>query len=445
MNELRNIISYSLPHIVFLATIFFFHFKDKNKKINESVNGIILKFSFVYSAIFAGLVFLSGTIFKEFFFGFIRIHNYALPVFFISFIIWRLIQGKQHSIHLNLDPYKDLKDIINTIVGNPNFIESLRKGLPTGQDDKNYGFDFIPFIKDQIEQQKDEYEQSAKLFLKWTIGLGILFIVIISYLGFIIINDTFTESNQVLKEVNSKLEDLTQELRLQNPTLTNNKTFESIKSELLDYNSFSDSRNLKIEELIQTIQVGIYSAIKSNDVDILIDTLSEVANQIPEEDLKFKNLISNSVISLQDFKQDQQNATIDIRNTLGSLSQIIGKKEKILESNGVKDLIKRLSISIVIASFFLSILRFLAGLYRNHHNKMVSAQNDIIDLFKFYVGYKSSPENSKERKVVYEQFMHKYNISSEVSLDTSDKTEQKLSKQEIELFKSIISQIIKRP
>ncbi|CCN35039.1 conserved hypothetical protein [Vibrio nigripulchritudo AM115] len=71
------------------------------------------------------------------------------------------------------------------------------------------------------------------------------------------------------------------------------------------------------------------------------------------------------------------------------------------------DLIKRLSISLIVATFFIAILRYLSNLYRSHYAELIKTEEQDMFIRKFYVAYKGSSDDNSSKDKIVEAFLSK--------------------------------------
>jgi hypothetical protein len=114
------------------------------------------------------------------------------------------------------------------------------------------------------------------------------------------------------------------------------------------------------------------------------------------------------------------------------------KKETDKDLFNLSELIKRLAIGVIICSFFLVVLRYSAQIYKEHHEQMLKAEMDELNIRKYYVALKSSGDAIPLRKQSIESlFQNSINGQGNVK-DT------KMSPQEASIIKELISAVSKK-
>jgi hypothetical protein len=146
--------------------------------------------------------------------------------------------------------------------------------------------------------------------------------------------------------------------------------------------------------------------------------------------------------SIENFKQSKENALQEIKTKTNDIFNEIKNVEKELEKNENKipELLKRLILSLVIATFFIAILRYVAKLYQNSHNEMLRAEMDDIAIRKIYVALKASILKDEDRKIVISNLMNENDYKDKID----DSESFNLTKEESGFLKEIISAILKK-
>lgn len=92
------------------------------------------------------------------------------------------------------------------------------------------------------------------------------------------------------------------------------------------------------------------------------------------------------------------------------------------------ELIKRVTVGLVVATFLFGILRYLAGLYRAHYDEMVIAQREEILVRKFYIAFKGCEGSRETQSQIAIAFMRGIeqagaSLSKSTDSDTKDKVD----------------------
>lgn len=102
----------------------------------------------------------------------------------------------------------------------------------------------------------------------------------------------------------------------------------------------------------------------------------------------------------------QSVAVPELNSRIQELRALVPKAEEALNKpeNRLPEIIKRLALGIVIATFFLALLRYMGTLYRTRYQQVLAAENDDFMIRRFYVAFKSS-EASTSSERLYSQLL----------------------------------------
>lgn len=102
---------------------------------------------------------------------------------------------------------------------------------------------------------------------------------------------------------------------------------------------------------------------------------------------------------------------------------------------------KRLAVGLVVATFFLAILRYFSNLYLRHHEHELKAVYDDDLVRRFCVAYKSSADNDDQRRAVLTTFIS--GVKNESSNSKHDSSNP-ITKQELDVFKELLAALSKK-
>ncbi len=358
----------------------------------------------------------------------------------ITIIIFRILI-KEYNDRERIVTREDTQLIVRNIFESLDFYTALTHVLPKGNKDEDYGLDYIPFMLAELQEKRKRFEKSSNQYLGATIFLSFVFIVTLFLFGYLLLNESSTGTYNELQEVNDELNQNTKLLNELNINLGTNNYFYDNNKELLEnleINSNSETRSdielfvakntfivdkdirkfkaklIEIEELARTERT---SKLQSERLNIITTILSKIRTFEKDKEEAIPLILSNQKI---------------ITNRLNNITSELRKP-----SNIQNELLKRLILSLVITTLFLVILRYFKGLYQNHYQEMLKAEEQDLLIRKFYVSLKNSENNSDLRKQVVVNFMKE-------STSNVEDTKQNLSKVESETLKDIVGAILKK-
>ena len=285
------------------------------------------------------------------------------------------------------------------VLNSNEFITAFESSLPKGEKDEEFGIDYIPFILRNIEIRRKRFTKSANLFLTVTLGLGILLTLILIFFGYVLLNDSAIGDTRRLKILVDEVQSLNENLSLRDyylrPVAVANggaytdNVIQPLR--LLRSNARSeDDSGVPIETPVsKQLDNTIFNIESTNDYDRLSSDLDSMISDPSFKDVR-EELIKIRAKKLEIDADKARNLTklellpVQIETIIPELrSELTGDQFK------TSELIKRISIGLVIGTFFLSVLRYFAKLYSEHQRQVVKAENDELAVRKFYVVYKS--------------------------------------------------------
>lgn len=349
--------------------------------------------------------------------------------------------GKTHQA-TNEATNNQVEDFVKKVFTNEKFYTAFSVTLPKGEEDKDLGLDYIPFILQNIENKRKRFKDSSNRFLITTLALGFSFIIIAIYFGYILLNDSSVGISKSVRELKTEM-------------ATANENLSQIQDKDIEQTLFTKYA-LNLNQVSQSLsekgtvsKPGIYYFLnsiakfrKDKNFELLFNatknTLDSLGNNI---NTNYGADISKVKSQLENYKASLDYAKANYNLATQELISIFPKIHQEIESpkNQLSELIKRLILSIVIISFFLAILRYVAKLYTNTYNLMIQAENEDLAIRKFYVALKNTDKNQDERKIVIENLLDI--IKPRPQPDSSDLN---LSKDETGIIKTILNNMLKK-
>lgn len=149
--------------------------------------------------------------------------------------------------------------------------------------------------------------------------------------------------------------------------------------------------------------------------------------------------IRNVCEKIEDYQKELEKIKLNLYHSTNEIQKLIPQIQNEIEKpqNKLYEMIKRLILSVVIISFFLAILRYIAKLYQYNYSLMVQAENEDLLIRKFYVSLKNTDKNNEERMIVLRSFLKEFEL--EVNKDSST-----LSKEDAGMLKELINNLLKK-
>jgi len=315
---------------------------------------------------------------------------------------------------------KEISQFLDSLFNSENYYTYISTSLPKGEKDSEYGIDYIPFMLDNLRLQKKNFKTTSNVFLTSTIILSLIFSSILIYFGNILVKDDSVGLNKSMETINTEI-----------PILLNNlsvlKNEETIASDSKIFNSINtlneDISNLKNDfqekgyeikkELNLKQPATIYDIPASfPEIDSFLRESDSIKNLIPDNanNKDTKERITEEIQSIRNQKLslikertqiDQlisnYNLTLNELNT--EINAIRTDFQDLKNKNSLAEFFKRLSIGLIIATFFLAILKFSANLYRENYNQMTQTQSLDLEIRRLYIAFKNM-DNEESRKIV---------------------------------------------
>lgn len=401
-------------------------------------------------------------------------------LFFFFAQLSQLIFSKSiHAAEVEKEISKfSIKEVVEKIFDSTDFIKILQTALPIGEPDKEYGFDFVPFLLRDSHEKRGRYSKMATIFLASMITATIIFSGVIMYYGYILINNdsvgyrkeivklreevkithnSYSEYDEnfnikllgvenSLKDVisyigisNSKSKDRKDEFERKNTSIFTLVFKNEIIAEL---NSLLDSVNIenikKIEKTISKIEERCRAKFLQNSDNgdnnsrpALIETDFTIDGKIVKKISKLREQVSEIVTSLS-YYSNRIDKSLD---TIEELKLSLNEKKELAPSN-LAEIFKRIFTGVVVVSFLLTVLRFITNQYKKNYEKVLAVDEESSLIQKFYVAYKSS-QTDEQREVAILKL-----------LEIPNKPELKIEKStgylDNEMLKEILSTISKK-
>ncbi|CCN82436.1 hypothetical protein VIBNISFn27_940087 [Vibrio nigripulchritudo SFn27] len=330
--------------------------------------------------------------------------KYILHTFLAVVIFWSIFYSKIKEIN-KADQSKYIEDIVCETLDSKEFATALRTSLPRGENDNKNGLDFIPFLLHRLDEKRISYQKSTNRFLISLISMGLVFIFTISFFGYIIINTSSSGVYKYTSILSNEIDAISINIHNSNKSLLNYLQNEGIKTENIPID-LKDGELLKARSKIdELIGLGYAINLKYYLYELPEKKFNKTSNQKIEDNLTMSKVIKKIDIYLDSLvynKAEIENALELAQKASEEIIEEIHKPEFLRD-----DLIKRLSISLIVATFFIAILRYLSNLYRSHYAELIKTEEQDMFIRKFYVAYKGSSDDNSSKDKIVEAFLSK--------------------------------------
>lgn len=299
-----------------------------------------------------------------------------------------------------------LRESVATILDSDDFLTALRSTLPKGIDDEKFGLDYIPFMLNSIDERRKRAIKSARFFLIATVSSAVVFSVIVMYFGYILVNESSAGAAKSLADIKSSVESINNSMNLLLPNYYGNPDFQkNVAPALARLEQLApDDKNVTQQNETRD---ALTQARKTGDFVSLENRLGSIKVAEGTQTSDFGRALSDAISALQRFSSETRVAVSDLSFRIQELGKLIPNADAVISKpeNRVPEILKRLALGLVIATFFLALLRYMGGLYRTRYLQVLAAENDDFAIRRFYVAFKSSTANDDQRKAVLSGFM----------------------------------------
>lgn len=427
-------------------------FQRKNKQVisKKEIRRIffLIIIYFIFKIIFASTIFIGEQRiieqYKLVFSPILIIFDFIPIYLFFIFLRSKLVANK---VLLNGD-IPSLVDAVKNIFNSNEFYSAISNVLPKGENDRKYGLDYIPYMLQNTEARRKRFKKTSTTFLVLTISLSLLFVVIVVFFAYLLIDETVSGKYRIFVELNDSINEFEQIAHRLPRNIFDDSQFTNETGDYVlfiknyDPTSFSEVGIQAVQKIL--VELSIFE--NRHNLDNFYSNIAKLYNSFPKSDFEknreyFQN-IGKLMEYLQTYQQLRKNDPEEIVRISDSLRRMINQANKeIVDDPNAKqnDLIKRLVLSVVVVSFLIMILRYVRNLYQNHYNEMIKAENQDLMIRKFYITLKSSEGNVEERKLVLSSF-----LSDVQTIENIPKAKAKSKKTENEIIKDILDIIMKK-
>jgi hypothetical protein len=328
------------------------------------------------------------------------------------------------------------------------------------------GLSHIPFLLTNIEERRNRFQKTSDSFLKMMISVGLILSTILTFFTYVLLSDESFGPSKVLGELVSVTEKSLVELGPVTPLEEDwnlKKILAGYKGDYPDVPEKYSISSLTIEALIREgVSLKLLDSLKeikdfeysklddfekkinslqnititTLDKNLVIDYASFGAKSLKfdEEDVDdldslekyfdalekhmnfnlkswdgyFAYFVDSRHTALKWYITERRSESY-FRNYIRKLDKLAEVAEERLEKDDIQisEFLKRLSLGIIISTFFLTIMKFFGNLYNEHHRQVLLAELDDLKIRRFYVSFKSSKDDAEpgQKSGIIKSFM----------------------------------------
>lgn len=268
-----------------------------------------------------------------------------------------------------------------------NFLTILRSALPQPKPEDHLGFANIPYVLYAIDARRTKSMRARSLFLALTVTFALLFAAALLGLGVTLIDDTILGRGRPIAALANDAHQIQQALK---GSLSTSIAVPEIHNRLLeDHRELTDVPKSLVEQARwNVIEPAFARFLRSPSTDTLTALAAALDTQPSIEPSSQYGLIHARARAKS---QDAVNTISALSNSLhsatGRLEQVINDAQRALDDKDARlaELIRRLGVGLVVATFFLAILRYLARLYTQNRDEVLWADAEELAVRRFTI------------------------------------------------------------
>lgn len=326
---------------------------------------------------------------------------------------------------------------VNEILNSNSFITALNESLPRGIDDAEYGLDSVPYLLSSIRMRRERLDRSTRGFLRLTVIAATATALIISFFAWILVNDESVGAPKALRALRENAESMATSLRYLNTDYRATKEFTHL-TQAIDANA--DAENIPTKAKLQAI---LRRATASESATDLLAALRLAGGELRYDTPSYGNNIDNAIETLDTQNRERLAVLANVRQLQPRLSGLIDRVSEELgkDQNRIAEVVRRIALGLIVATFFLAIVRFVANLYRAEYNQLLRADFDDMLVRSFYVTFKASEGMGNQRAAVLSSYISALSTFAPPKVTAEEKV---LSKEDSDLLKEILAAAAKK-
>ncbi|MGA8808269.1 MAG: hypothetical protein WB973_10365 [Thermoanaerobaculia bacterium] len=333
------------------------------------------------------------------------------------------------------------RDAIDTyvkeILDSNSFMTALNESLPRGADDAEYGLDSVPYLLSSIRSRRERLNRSTRGFLRLTVIAATATALIISFFAWVLVNDESVGAPRALRSLRESTDSLATSLRYLNSDYRGSTEFARLTRAI---NGKVDPANVPIKAKLQAI---LRNAAAGEPLSDFITALRPVAGELRYDTPRYGSDVDSAMEALDAQNTERRAALERIEQLQPRLSGLIDRVSEELgkDQNRIAEVVRRIALGLIVSTFFLAIVRFVANLYRADYNQLLRADFDDMLVRSFYVTFKASEGMGNQRAAVLSSYISALSTFAPLQAAAEEKG---LSKEDSDLLKEILAAAAKK-
>lgn len=289
---------------------------------------------------------------------------------------------------------------------------SLRTSLPIGKSDEEFGFDYIPHMLRGVEERRARFEKSSYRFLGLTIGLAIVFAAVVVVLAYVVVAEASVGTPARVRQLETDLRSLKNAQDSLSNSLSDASVMQFVDGKVRDvfgFRTLAPGGQNGSELSRGSVREKINESIRVDSTQPILQLVTEYLQTLDESAKKslFAAQLDGLPAAIGTFLLEKKTASDRVAQFINDLEQqlVTFKAFGTDESNRFDELLRRIFVGVVVVGFLLAILRYVAGIYQEHHRQRLLADEDNRTLRRFYVAFKCSGEDSRLKAQAVRQLM----------------------------------------
>lgn len=316
---------------------------------------------------------------------------------------------------------------------------------PVGNGMWNMGLTISPFMLASIRDRRERFRRESTRFLIGSVTLGVAFAGVVFVFGLIVVNDDFAGTPRLLGKVSRELESSRVALATFEGSMPGESTFQRIVVPQLDtLTQLTPGENNRATAVrLNALIANSRSAAQSFVLDSAVrQELQKISSRTPSE-ARYAAALSNLGNALRQYSHTLDGALQQMSTASNNLNATLPQLRAAVENDDARiaELIKRIAVGIIVCTFFLTILRFVANIYRTKDAEMIRAEIEDLRVRRFYVGIRTSAERPEDLRAIITSFL---SGESGYPATSTAPASSELSKEEAGVLKDFIQALLKK-
>lgn len=305
-----------------------------------------------------------------------------------------------------------VNDLVAKAFNSEPFVSAIRTSFPPREDEAEEKAG-LSWALASIMERKRVFRSSASVFLTGAASLTVVLMLILLWIAFTLVNDDASGVGLSARRLSGDVREL-------------QRSVTSLSSELSGQPElFENALDLVAAARAHAADVVVPEGNSRDNVVERIDGLAEtLRNQsIYNGAQELRRFVNQEGMRFSDW--DRWPDLLAVSRKLGELRRQLEVESRLLSEllprlrsgvdeldeaiarpeNRVADLIKRISIGILVISFVAAVLRYTAGLYRHHLEQVIRAEADEFLVRRFFVAAALTEEDADSRRAVLTAFL----------------------------------------